>query len=836
LILRNAREILPPDLPFPSIQSGTTNKKDDPLLIYALNGPLPQDQLHKMAQDQFISSIGNHPMVDEIRLSTDFTSIVRVLYDPRKLESLEIDPHQIVHAINQCAETFDVTGFDGKGNPVEWTINGAPDQISDILRFPVNDEFNVGDLAGVKFGYERPVQISRFNGQHVLMLSVYSKPNLNKPYAASILRNRLESLRLSDSCSLTLSYDQSDFISIELEKIIQRASLSIIILCLFILLIYRDFHYLFMLISSILISVLITVLLLYLFRIQIHLYTIAALTISFGLVIDNSIITLDHLNSKSKTRITGALLAATVTSMIAVLVVFFIPEDESLALMDFSKGLTLSLLSSFLTASFFIPAIFRPSRSGRTTTQSPGRIFAEFYLAGLIFLRRKRIWAVCVLCLLFGIPIFLLPNKIQGFEGYNNFINSNWYRHEAEPMINGLLGGTFHLFHKNVYSRSNYRTPSKTELIVEVSLAHGHTIEQMDVVVQRLESQLTKFRGIKNLRSSFNSRYAQLRLDFPDSLEATVFPYLLKSYVIDQSNRYSGVEWKIYGVGRGYSNTSGEEIPSYNVKLKGPIYEELLQIANDLAVVLSRNRRVKNISINERINLEDENIEFYSLKQKPNINPLELDESLRIAQFEDLKTDYSGMIEIDGYTYPLVVESDDYQDFTMQKLMNTGGKRLLGDLIYLKKDTISNAIRRENFDYVMGFSFEYFGDFKFGENLIQEALQEYDFKPGYTYELDFWDSFLQKESRKYQLIPLIILMLFIALAILLNSLKYPLMIISIIPFSYIGIFLLFGLWRFSFDQGGFAAFILVAGVVVNATIFILNDVLQLDPKKWNTNV
>ncbi|GAB4411445.1 MAG: hypothetical protein OHK0053_38190 [Microscillaceae bacterium] len=57
----------------------------------------------------------------------------------------------------------------------------------------------------------------------------------------------------------------------------------------------------------------------------------------------------------------------------------------------------------------------------------------------------------------------------------------------------------------------------------------------------------------------------------------------------------------------------------------------------------------------------------------------------------------------------------------------------------------------------------------------------------------------------------------------------PLLIICTIPVSYIGIFFTFGWFNFYFDQGGYAAFVLLGGVVVNASIFILHDFYQQSP-------
>lgn len=60
-------------------------------------------------------------------------------------------------------------------------------------------------------------------------------------------------------------------------------------------------------------------------------------------------------------------------------------------------------------------------------------------------------------------------------------------------------------------------------------------------------------------------------------------------------------------------------------------------------------------------------------------------------------------------------------------------------------------------------------------------------------------------------------------AVIFESLRKPVVIILMIPVSFIGVFLTFGWSDFVFDQGGFAAFVLLCGIVVNAGIYLINE-------------
>ena len=60
-------------------------------------------------------------------------------------------------------------------------------------------------------------------------------------------------------------------------------------------------------------------------------------------------------------------------------------------------------------------------------------------------------------------------------------------------------------------------------------------------------------------------------------------------------------------------------------------------------------------------------------------------------------------------------------------------------------------------------------------------------------------------------------------AILFESLRQPLVIITLIPVSFIGTFLTFYFSGVKFGTGGFASLVLLSGIVVNAGIYIINE-------------
>ena len=95
---------------------------------------------------------------------------------------------------------------------------------------------------------------------------------------------------------------------------------------------------------------------------------------------------------------------------------------------------------------------------------------------------------------------------------------------------------------------------------------------------------------------------------------------------------------------------------------------------------------------------------------------------------------------------------------------------------------------------------------------------------GFKAERDSWSygSALDDPNNIFILL-LVIAIIYFMCAVLFESLLLPLVIIFLIPLSFIGVFLVFGLSGWSFDQGGYASLIMLSGLVVNAGVYILHQ-------------
>jgi multidrug efflux pump subunit AcrB len=170
----------------------------------------------------------------------------------------------------------------------------------------------------------------------------------------------------------------------------------------------------------------------------------------------------------------------------------------------------------------------------------------------------------------------------------------------------------------------------------------------------------------------------------------------------------------------------------------------------------------------------------------------------------------------------------------MQYPLDAGETMKLRDIATITEENASESIYRENQEYILTLAYDFIGPDELSRIVLKDYEQEINqllpvgykaYIPSYG---QWWDV---KEKKQYLLLFLMLLIVYIICAVLLESFVQPAVVIAMIPLSFIGIFLTFYWFEFKFDQGGYAAFLLVSGLVVNSALYIINDLNNLDKHK-----
>ncbi len=581
------------------------------------------------------------------------------------------------------------------------------------------------------------------------------------------------------------------------------------------------------------------------------------------------------------------------------MIIFFLDEKIRLNLQDFAAVVIVNLAVSLLIALFLVPALIEKMglewKNGKPGSVSLSKKRGRFgyhmhrfisrfpvycnryYLWQISFLGRWKKTACFLLVLVFGIPVFLLPEEIKYdtqngkkqytatdsllIDTYNRVVSGDTYKGKIKPVIDKALGGTLRLFVQKVYEGSYFTRNEETVLSVSASMPNGTTLPQMNHLISRMEAYLSRFKEIRQFQTNiYNARQAGIRIFFTKEAERSGFPYLLKSLVISKALELGGGSWGVYGLmDQGFSNDVRESAGSFQIEMFGYNYDELYTWAERMKEYLLTNRRIKEVIINSEFSWwKDDYQEFYFRLNKARmaqegILPVDLFASLFPVFGKDL---YSGAIVVDHEMEKLKLtsrQSQAYDIWSMQhvpQLLN-GNSYKLSELATVEKGQMPQQVGKIDQQYRLCLQYDYIGAFKLGKKNQEAAVKMFNdaFPMGYSARITTYSwNWETKDNKQYLLLFLIIVIIFFTTSILFNSLKQPLAVIFVIPISYIGVFLTFYLFRLNFDQGGFASFVLLCGITVNASIYILNEYNQIRERKpqlaaykaylkaWNTKI
>ncbi len=160
---------------------------------------------------------------------------------------------------------------------------------------------------------------------NTITILVSAGPDENNLVVAKNVKHIVKGLTetLPPGYELLLSDDSTEFIYRELGNIALRSFLTLIILTGFILLVTQRWKHALMLLVMLAGNLGIAVILYYLLKIEVHLYALAGITVSLGLMTDNIIIMSDHIRTRGNRKAFLAILAGTVATISALVGVFF---------------------------------------------------------------------------------------------------------------------------------------------------------------------------------------------------------------------------------------------------------------------------------------------------------------------------------------------------------------------------------------------------------------------------------------------------------------------------------------------------------------------------------
>jgi HAE1 family hydrophobic/amphiphilic exporter-1 len=385
----------------------------DPILRLGLTGEDDLIRLRLLAEEQVKRGLERIEGVAAVVVSGGLEEEIQVEVDERQLSNLGLDVEQVVNRLAQ--ENINLTGGRLLEGQTEFLVRAVNEFVrAEDLEDVVIDSSHgaivrLKDVARVYKGHKERDLITRIDGKESVELAIYKEGGTNTVTVSDAVRSSLFQLgeqlvKLDPALELAVITDQAKYIRQSVTEVLRTALygglLAIVVLYLFL----RSWKTTTIIGLAIPISVVSTFFLMYLSGISLNIMSLGGLTLGIGLLVDNAIVVLESIQRRrdsgldeqeaaleGTTRVARAVVASTLTSICVFVPIVFVEGVAGQLFGDQALTVTYSLAISLLVALTIIPMLvsrsFTPlEEDARESTGDSGKGGFKNKLGSLLFL------------------------------------------------------------------------------------------------------------------------------------------------------------------------------------------------------------------------------------------------------------------------------------------------------------------------------------------------------------------------------------------------------------------------------------------------------------------
>lgn len=806
---------LPDGVETPSIMEFNIN--DMASMTVAVNNDA-EGNLYNYVDNNIKPELEKLGSVASIDVSGGRQEYIKVEALPEKLTQYHLSISQLADAVASADTTYPAGSTKSGSQSLSVSTGQSFKDMESLKNIPITlpggSTIYLQDVANVYSTLDEATSIGRYDGKDTITLGLHMTESSSANEMSRDVHRVMDNLMAAnDNLQMVVVDDNSDSITGSLKSVGQTMIMAVVISMAIIWLFFGDIKASLIVGTSIPVSILAALIGMSLMGFSLNVVTLGALVLGVGMMVDNSIVTLESCFRatdgvgfdkfhEAALKGSGTVLMSIVGSTLTTCVVFLpLATISGLAGQMFKPlGFTIvfCMLASLISAMTLVPLcymMYKPVERKTAPLSAAVLAMQNAYrkLMGRLLHRKKLVMLSSVGLLIFS---FVLATQI---------------RTELMPATDQ---GTIQ---------------------ISVEMRPGTEIGKVDDLLKKVEDYVTADPDLKSYMISYGSS----GMNISSGSSATLMAYLKK----DRSRSTQKVinDWKPVLTAmpdmditlESYSQTgmSGQSNSDVSFILQGTQYDDVKAVSDQVADALKGDSRVQKVH---------SSMENAAPVVKLRVDPLK-------AQAEGLSAPMIGgavnmmlsgkeatTLNVDGDDISVQVrypdgEYEDIDDVRGIILTNpAGGQVALTDVADVIFEDSPQSIERENRQYQVTITAAY------GEGLSkkeQAGLQETLFKDVVTPNLKNGVSRADDMSTRMQndefaslgkAILIAIFLVFVVMAAQFESPKFSLMVMTTIPFSLIGVFGFLFIFDVSISMTSLLGFLMLVGTVVN------NGILYVD--------
>lgn len=802
-----------------------------PIIFWGMSSSKGLVEATRLAENKVKPRLERIPGIASVSIAGGLTREIKILLNADKLAYYKVSPAYISQAL--AGENLNLPGGEVNEGRNEITIRtiGEFQTVEEVkslkITLPNGTVLPLQELAEIKDSYHDHTQFSRINGDASVMLFVMKESDANTVLVTREARKALAVLQqeLGNQATIEKVFEQAEFIEDSINNVAQNAVVGALLAMLILYMFLRSVRSTFVISIAIPISIIITFAMIYFAKLTLNLVSMGGLALGVGMLVDNAIVVLESIQryreegqeplkaaTDGASEVGLAITASTLTSIIVFVPVLFVENIAAQIFKELAFVVSFSLMASLLVALTVVPTIsakimniqfgkkYTDEAADNDQTYRLGKV-EKIYRQILSWAmdHRGRMVLFAILAFLLGLAPFFLGIKM-----------------EFMPQM------------------------GQKEYLVDFELPLGTNLETTDAVAKKIEGYLRKQSYTEMVFSYVGSGNGfSFASSSEDSEKGSIYVMMKKNCPYELDNLLEktrqglkdlpGVKINVHleehSIGSGGSPIT--------VNIEGPELDALQKLADQVTEVVKSVPNTREVDTSWQTGKPE--LQLHILRDRANAYGISAATIANVVQIS-FKGTAATQIRLSGEEYDLFVQlrSEDRKIMTdLEKIhlfSNTGATIPLKEVVEFVPAKGPTQITRENQTRQVQVTSQILGnDLKKISNEVERRIKtEVIFPANYSFTMGGQVKDMNDSNNALVIAFLLaVFFVYLVIAVQYENLIHPLAILGTLPLSLFGITWSLFLTGKTFNVTAFIGVIMLAGIVVNNAIVLVDYIETL---------
>ena len=802
--LNNLRD-LPDDAEISIMEMSSNAQANIMLTVYNSS----KEDLYDYVDQTIVPEFEKLSTVAEVSMRGGSSTYIKVELQSDKMAQYGVTMSSIVSAMNAADLTYP-SGSAISGN-LELTASTSIDNdtLDDLLAVPITTSKGklvyLKDIADVYYAEQDMGGVSRYNGEETVSLSITKQQEDTAMELSSDVKEAIASLEASDeNLRIEVVRDEADSILSSLKDVAVTMILAVVISMIVLFLFFGDIKASLIVGGSIPVSILVTLIVMTRLGFSINIITMSGLVLSVGMMVDNSIVTLEScFRAKEATEGQGvqeyaraaldgtnivvmSIFGSTLTTCVVFIPLVFLNGMAGQMFGSLGYVIVISMVASLLSAMSIVPLtymLYKPKEREKAPFSMPVKLLQAMYRKVMPTLLGHKIIVMAASIAIIAATLFLASGM------------------ETELMTSDDTG----TISVSIDTRPGLLNEMADDILTQAEEIVGNN--------ENVESYMLRF------DSSSGTITAYLKDDRKMSTDDIVELWEDELADIDNCTIEVSASSSMSFMGRSRG---------YEAIIQGTQYDEVQEVTNKIVQELIGRSDVMNVH---------SSIENTAPVVSINVDPVTASAEGLTAQQIGSQVKYYldgatiATLTINGNEVDVKAEYPDGEFNTVPQLerlliqKTSGGYVALSDVATISYKDSPSSISKENKEYQVTISADYVG------GNVKTTLDNEVITPNLTGNItkgtNSRDRMMSTEfSGLYKAIAVAVFLVFVVLSAQFESMTFSFMVMTTIPFSLVGSFILLKLTGVSMSMTSIIGFLILVGTVVNNGILFVDTANQ----------